>query len=272
MQTAKALLHLDDPGLSPSTRRRLGHFQAEVDAAGDYAAQVAEAKILFPRRNRSNNPVFREVRRQLRIMSPGAQRCAYCEDSVGDEVEHIKPKDLYPSVVFVWDNYVLACGPCNTGKSNKFAVIDGHGDFINVTRRRGEPVVPPIRGEPALINPRFEDPLEFLDLEISETFAFLPRDGISSEKEKCADFTIRILKLNRDVLLEARNSAFGSYRARLQEYRAKRQNASDEELDILQQGIQAMPHPSVWAEMKRQHELVDELRELFGEVPEALDW
>ena len=73
----------------------------------------------------SSNPTFRKVRESLTRMCSGAQRCVYCEDSVGDEVEHIEPKDLYPCLVFLWTNYVYACGRCNGGKSNKFAVVSG---------------------------------------------------------------------------------------------------------------------------------------------------
>ena len=48
----------------------------------------------------------------------------YCEDSVGDEVEHHRPKNLYPDHTFLWDNYLYACGPCNGPKNNRFAVFD----------------------------------------------------------------------------------------------------------------------------------------------------
>ena len=47
----------------------------------------------------------------------------YCEDSVADEVEHFRPKDLYPDVVFAWRNYLYACGQCNGGKNNRFSIV-----------------------------------------------------------------------------------------------------------------------------------------------------
>ena len=31
-------------------------------------------------------------------------------------------------------------------------------------------------------------------------------------------------------------------------------------------------HPTVWREMQRRHDVIEELRALFHDVPEALDW
>ena len=212
------MLYLIDPGLDVSTARGLNKYQTRVDSERTHAEPVKKGKALFKRYNRQENRVFGVVRERLATMCAGARRCGYCEDSVGDEVEHIRPKDLYPEIVFVWENYLLACGPCNGGKNNRFSVIRG-GRLIDVTRSRNDPVRRPQSGSPAPINPRCEDPLSFLDLEILETFWFLPRDGLSRIDESRAEYTIEILKLNRDVLLKARRNAYGSFQARLREYR-----------------------------------------------------
>ncbi len=95
------MIHLPDPGLDPDAAKRLGEYQKHVDAAPSYAGRVGRAKEFFSRRNTRSNPTFRMVRQSLTRMCSGAQRCVYCEDSVGDEVEHIQPKDLYPCLVFV---------------------------------------------------------------------------------------------------------------------------------------------------------------------------
>ena len=214
--------------------------------------------------------MFEAVRDRLATMCSGARRCGYCEDSVGDEVEHIEPKDLYPEKVFVWENYLLACGPCNRGKNNRFSVIR-NGRLEDVNRRRGSPVRRPRSGAPAPINPRDEDPLEFLDLEIVDTFRFLPREDLSDVDELRAEYTIDVLKLNRDVLLEARREAYGAYRARLSEYRSHRgDDANEADLEHMKNAITTSAHPTVWREMQRQQALIDELRALFEEVPEAL--
>ena len=265
------MIHLPDPGLDPGANRRLNQYQREVDAAGDYPNRVAEARRLFDNRNNRRNRTFRKVRETLARMCSGARRCVYCEDSVGDEVEHIQPKDLYPCLVFVWANYVYACGGCNVKKRNKFAVV-AENRLVDVTRKRGAPVIAPVPGASAFLNPRIDDPLAFLDLDLDGTFAMLPRDDVSEIHQERAAFTIETLKLNRDVLRQARSTAFGSYRARLLEYVSRREHVAAKEIADLVDGLRAMPHPTVWAEMKRQHAWMPELETLFAEAPEALDW
>ena len=100
----------------------------------------------------------------------------------------------------------------------------------------------------------------------------LPLDGIPRINRERADFTIETLKLNRDVLLEARANAFGTYRARLYEYLGKREHATNQDIVDLVNDLKTTPHPCVWEEMKRQHALIPELDELFSEAPEALNW
>ena len=266
------MLHLDDPGIDAETARGLRGYQTEVDLAATYAERVEAGKRLFVRYNRPGNPTFRDVRERLAVMCCGARRCGYCEDSVGDEVEHIKPKELYPERTFVWENFLLACGQCNRGKSSRFTVVY-HGRLVKVTRRREDPVLPPREGPPALIVPRDDNPLEFLDLEIVDTFMFLPRENLQRIDEERAEHTIEVLKLNRDILLQARRESYGAYRARLVEYRDRRDSgASHAELGILREAITTSMHPTVWREMQRQQALIDELRGLFRDVPEALAW
>ena len=88
--------------------------------------------------------------------------CAYCSQELnrGDwgDVEHFRPKDLYPEFVFVWSNYFYACGPCNGPKNNQFSVIDGSSQLVDITRPRGGAIVAPARGDMALIDPRRENP------------------------------------------------------------------------------------------------------------------
>lgn len=51
-------------------------------------------------------------------------QCAYCECTINSErvgqVEHFKPKSLFPLSAYDWDNYLLACGGCNGPKSNNW--------------------------------------------------------------------------------------------------------------------------------------------------------
>ena len=266
------MLHLNDPGIDSETALVLRDYQAKVGAAGAYCEQLRKGKELFKKHNRLSNPVFRVVKQKLKEMCSGAQRCNYCEDSAGDEVEHIKPKSLYPETVFVWDNYLLSCGQCNRGKSNRFSVIC-KGQFVDVTPRPESTRQRSPTGLSVIINPRQEDPLAFFELEIEYTFMFLPRSDAPEINQRRACYTIGVLKLNRDVLLEARREAYSAHRARLSEYRDLQDSgATQAKLDIRRDAIKATAHPTVWREMQRQQLAVAELRALFSDVPEALSW
>lgn len=262
--------------LPKSTQDELADFQTAVNNEITYADRVAAAKSLFSGRNRKGNPTFRVVRSTLDRMCGETSRCHYCEDSFADEIEHIRPKDLYPEQVFVWENYLYACGPCNgTSKGSHFAVFEPASDhFIDVTRRRGDPIIPPTEGEYVFIDPRSENPLSYFKMDLSGTFFFIPIAPPGTREYQRARYTIDILRLNsRDALVKARESAFGSYKARLSEYREKRiKGANTEELIYLQEGFRAMDHPTVWEEMKRQQILYSELRALFQDIPEAMGW
>lgn len=269
------MIQLPDLSLPSVTQAQLEKWQQTINAISVYADRVEKGKQLSSLYNKVQNSTFKQVREVLTETCSGARRCAYCEDSVADEVEHIKPKDLYPESVFVWRNYLYACGPCNGPKNNQFAVFSSATKkFTNVTRGRNAPVVEPEAGEPVLINPRIENPLNFLQLDLVDTFYFLPHFGLDTKNRERAEYTIKILRLNdRDYLVEARKEAFNSYRARLSEYISRKASAETKpQLDKLIKAVQRMQHPTVWREMQRQQKLIPELKDLFDQAPEADSW
>lgn len=265
------MLKVRNGRLATEVKEKLNEYQEDVDSQPSYEDRVARAKTKFGQRNRRSNMAFAAVRAKLTDMCRGARRCMYCEDSVADEVEHFKPKDLYPEDVFVWNNYFYACGPCNGPKNNKFKVIQA-GGLIDVTRARGADIVPPATGSPALIDPRREDPLDLMILDLRDTFEFSEIADSGTVDFMRAEYTIEVLRLNvRDYLVEARETAFGGYLDRLEQYVVKKnEGASTHELARRRRGIQRETHPTVWGEMKRQHAFFPRLAELFAEAPEAL--
>lgn len=269
------MIQLRRVSLPSETLKELRTFQKKIDVVPDYAAKVTVAKAHFSLKNKSKNRTFVEVKKGLTKMCAGARRCVYCEDSCADEVEHIKPKDLYPESTFLWENYVYACGPCNGPKNNRFAVFStASGLFTDITRRRLGPIVEPETGSPVLINPRWEDPLKFMELDLLNTFLFLPTKPKGSKDRERAEYTIDVLKLNdRDVLLKARKEAYDSYEARLSRYITLRDNGEPVvKLKNRVRALKRMQHPTVWKEMKRQHSLIPNLDQLFANAPEALRW
>lgn len=269
------MLKIREGRLSREVREALVSYQADVDGQSTYAARVDRAKQQFSRRNRLDNPVFVAVKSKLARMCNGSRRCMYCEDSVADEVEHFHPKDLYPEFVFVWRNYLYACGPCNGPKNNQFGVVGPTADeIVVVTRQRNSPVVPPIAGSTALINPLRENPLDFFMLDIRNTFEFTPISESGTIDRLRADYTLKVLRLNeRDYLIDARRHAYSGFLARLEQYvQHLRNGASPRKLALLRSGIQRSPHPTVWEEMKRQHVYHSTLSDLFAQAPETLEF
>ena len=261
------------PDLAPKTATlgALAGWQGEVDSAASYAKQVSEAKRLFKLRNVTKNKIFADVKIVLERMCSGARRCVYCEDSAADEVEHVRPKDLYPEAVFRFENYVYACGPCNGPKNNRFAILpNGKTEVVDVSRARGAKVVRPAAGKPAFIDPRREDPLAIMMLDVKDTFFFVPTAAEGSRESLRARYSIEVLRLNREVLVTARRNAFDNYLARLEQFVNEKNGRN--RADVLQRYAEALAresHPSVWAEMKRQANELPELAALFQKAPEA---
>ena len=264
------MLRIADSRLPAVHERKLEEYQSDVDGKCEYAKRVAAGKRLFKSRNTKRNRTFTVVRETLSEMCRGPRRCMYCEDSVADEVEHFRPKDLYPEVVFVWMNYLYACGPCNTKKNSRFFVIDPDTkNVVDATRPREAPVEPPPDGNPVLIDPRREDPFAFLMIDLRDTFEFTPTADTGTVNHERAVRTIEVLELNaRDYLVKARERAFRSYWALLVDYGQQTEpGAKRARLNA----IRDSSHPSVWWEMKRQRMFLEGLAELFAKAPDLLN-
>ena len=269
------MIQLPDIAIPDETQELLDGYQAEVNDAGDFAAQVAEAKRLFSARNKPTNSAFRVVRKKLDELCGGSGRCCYCELSQPDEIEHVRPKDWYPEFVFAWSNYTYSCGPCNGPKNNQFAVFKrGSRTPIRLVRGRDDSAKPPPAGSSVLIDPRTEDPLDFMELDLADTFLFVETADEGTREYERAKYTIEVLRLNeRDVLWKARRGAFHSYRAILKEVvDLNVAGAPANEIDNKRIVIQQLPHPCVWQEMKRQRIYDKQLAELFAAFPDALNW
>ncbi|MEZ4363860.1 MAG: hypothetical protein R3B48_27040 [Kofleriaceae bacterium] len=261
--------------LAAEAADKLQAYQSRIDALPTYAERVKSAAEEFRRANTSTNEVFREIKRTLEEMTTPSARCMYCEDSLANEIEHYRPKGLYPESTFDWLNYLYACGSCNRNKGGRFALFAANtGEVTDVTRKINMPIEPPIVGDPLLLDPRFDDAARLLRLDLIDTFFFvpLPRPGDSDFLR--AKYTIDTLKLNgRDALVAQRREYFHNYVARVEAYEgARERDASPAELESRKQQIQHMGHPTVWLEMRRQHGLHPRLEKLFARTPEALDW
>ena len=272
------MIRLPYPPLSPPTAQKLAQYQQEIDSQTDFEQKVATAKKAFGGYNKKGNAAFDEVKQHLNSMSCGAERCHYCEDSKADEVEHIKPKDWYPDVCFVWDNYCYACGSCNGPKNNKFAIFKADDNSfyeLKKDKKSKIAIMPPPAGTSVMINPRFENPLNYLFLDIQSSFNFVAYHNNGTTEHTRAEYTIKILGLNtRAYLAKARRNAYSNYKARLFEYIRLRNDPTTppQQLKNIVQNLQEELHQTVWQEMKRQQNRIQELKVLFDSAPEALSW
>ncbi|PKO60666.1 MAG: TIGR02646 family protein, partial [Betaproteobacteria bacterium HGW-Betaproteobacteria-18] len=70
----------------------------------------------------------------LQTMMGPRQRCMYCLDSHGADIEHFRPKAVYPKRMYEWPNLLLCCTECGRFKGNKFPMSGRHALLIDPTR------------------------------------------------------------------------------------------------------------------------------------------
>jgi uncharacterized protein (TIGR02646 family) len=291
------MLQLASKDLSIAAQKRLTELQAQIDAVPDFAEKVSEAQRLWTNKTGSDagKKTFLEVKETLTEMCIAVKVCNYCEHNEATDIEHISPKSVFPEFAFVWHNYLLVCGTCNTThKSDKCHVLDPDGNVHEIKRGSGKPPYSTI----AMINPRSENPTDFMLLNTA-TFIFeiIGTDTIAKNK---AAKTIEVLDLNnRDTLKEARKSLHHSFydtmdrlsrivkadsiveiEAILRPHEDLIKGATeniDELKERMKQGykryIQTQPHPSVWYAIKMVEAKTNlKWQELFKIIPEALEW
>lgn len=59
----------------------------------------------------------------LQSMAGARERCMYCVDSHGSDVEHFWPKAGYPQRAFEWPNLLLCCTECGRLKGDRFPPV-----------------------------------------------------------------------------------------------------------------------------------------------------
>ncbi len=151
-------------------------------------------------------------------------KCCYCErqrDRKRDmDVEHYRPKGEvkddeghtgYWWLVFKWDNLLWSCKTCN--QKYKDTIFTLHPDGT-----RADDETRDLNLErPDLINPKLEDPSQFLSFHVDYSggryfVKAVAREGIENDNERRANETIRIVGLNRKEhgydLVQERGDAF----------------------------------------------------------------
>jgi uncharacterized protein (TIGR02646 family) len=123
------------------------------------------------------------IREHLVQMAPGVQRCMYCGDSLGTDIDHFEPIREFPGGTFVWRNHLLACSYCNSNAKRDLFPRDQ-------------------AGAPLLIDPTSDDPARHLRL-ILRTGVYRPLTDQGTQ-------SIRVFGLNRSDLTRGREVAFAT--------------------------------------------------------------
>lgn len=247
--------------LSLSTMTKLAQLQARVDALPTHAERYELANQLF---GSKSNPHFEEVKAKLAELAPGGDACYYCERDRFRDIEHIRPKRHYPEHCFDWFNYVYACTICNQDrKKDTFAIFDANGD-ITEFNRSWDIATPLPQGQPVLIDLRNEDPLDFLQLDLT-TGLFVPIGDETAKKR--GKWTRDLFVLNDAMLARVRKNAYESLSHYLLKYQQAITANEANRADLVLNEIRSFGQPTVLAEMRRQSANLAHLRNLFHSVP-----
>lgn len=129
------------PALDAAVQQNLD--QRQVDANQKQAAGALMVAVEWKTARQSAQ--LRSVFGTLHGMMGDRQRCMYCLDSHGTDIDHFWPKTPYPARMFVWPNLLLCCTECGRIKGNRFLLSGA--------------------GEPMLVDPTAEDPWDHLDFD-----------------------------------------------------------------------------------------------------------
>lgn len=157
----------------------LGDLKAAIASYGSYKKipEKEKQKLISHYRNDF-------VRSALIKSSFG--KCAFCEcipsEGGNVEIEHFKPKSIYPDLTFEWINFLPSCRKCNGSK-------DSHDTGA-------EPIINPYDTDP-------KDVFYFKDIEIKAIESPL-KESADKTIEVCGLNTVRLWKPRAEILVSLR--------------------------------------------------------------------
>lgn len=297
------MLKIISSTISPTTQTHLNSQQADINNQPSYEEQVNRAATLWNRKENSiaKKAAFIEIKEQLTKNAVGEHYCNYCEHNEHSDIEHFYPKGLYPNKAFVWGNYMWSCKKCNSGlKLDKFKIFNPlHSATVQDITPIHNPrtYIQPPNEDAVLLNPRVDNPLNYLYLDLTNGILISHPNLTSSRDIERANYTLELLKLDvREGLKKARINARKGFFNSLRRYIDAKSATSFKELEnsmeeiapiqfnntldyeksrtclAIQKDILTRNHPTVWKEMQRQYVNFPKLIHLFTLAPEALEW
>lgn len=165
--------------LPVATQKALARRQEKVDQARAVGTLNVEAQWKGARKTKP----LQTVLKTLKQMAGLRERCMYCGDSHGTDIEHFWPKTPYPERMFRWPNLLLCCTECGRFKGNVFPLDAG--------------------AQPLLVDPSEVNPWDFIDFN-PDTCTFVARYDLATEAPSARGAkTVDLLQLDRREALEA---------------------------------------------------------------------
>ncbi|WP_231618806.1 HNH endonuclease [Nonomuraea sp. SBT364] len=187
--------------------------------------KVADADHRAARRVWSGAALEKEgIRLALRLMSAAVERCMYCGDSRGTDIDHFEPIKLAPLRTFEWLNHLLACSSCNSNAKRDRFPVDESGTCL-------------------LVDPTRDDPLDHLRLILST--------GTYRGNTPRGCTTIEVFQLNRADLRRGRELAFPRCQAMLREYLRLRNAGDRRDAAVMLNALREQPFLDVLYAMYR---------------------
>ena len=122
------------------------------------------------------------VLKTLQQMMGKRERCMYCVDSHGSDIEHFRPKAHFPGRMFQWANMLLCCTECGRFKGSQF---------------------PMAKRRPMLIDPTAEDPWQHLDFDPDTGNLTARFDIHANDWSARGAKTVEVLRLDRREAMAA---------------------------------------------------------------------
>jgi HNH endonuclease len=231
------MIRINRPALPSALASRL---QAETTSLGNTVEprQQAARKRWRTTRQTIHQPLF-DV---LAGAAAGRQRCMYCGDNLGSDIDHFEPIARNPLRTFDWRNHLLACSTCNSQfKRDRFPVDQN--------------------GQPLLIDPTTEDPFDHLRWTWIGEYVPLTDKGAA---------TIETCGLNRPILVNGRDHARKVVIIALKSWWEARQAGDAETMSAAALTIRQQPCADVSQAMLR-HAILPGADVIFFQVPKILE-
>lgn len=158
--------------LPPATRKALDDRQEKADEKRATGTFDIEKEWKGARQTKP----LKTVLSVLKTMAGERQRCMYCDDSHGTDIEHFWPKTPYPERMFRWLNLLLCCTECGRFKGECFPVDTG---------------------TPVLIDPTADDPWRYLDFDPDTGNISARFDTDANDWSRRGLKTVEVLQLDR---------------------------------------------------------------------------